>query len=78
MELVQIYFEKFNKLSIITNFLAFSFYYYLKNFLLDPDPGEKMKADPCGSGSIALIHMSCTVVGGSWRSGGRSAQLRRS
>ena len=44
-----IYFQKLNKLAFITNFLAF--------FLLlnaDPDPGGKMNADSCGSGSTAL------------------------
>ena len=65
MELGQIYLKKLNKLAVITgtNFLAF-FCLYLKKFSSwirilnadrDPDLGEKMNADPCGSGSTALL-----------------------
>ena len=46
-----------NKLAIMTNFLAF-FLFLFDNFSLldpDPDPGVKMNADPCGSGSTALL-----------------------
>ena len=62
MELVQIYFKKLNKVAVISNFLAFfSFYFLVDKFtLLDPDPhieGGKMNADPCGSGSTALIFL---------------------
>ena len=46
MELMQIYFEKLNKLAIITNFLAFVYFLYEKFFFLDPDSGGKMNADP--------------------------------
>ena len=56
INLVQIYFEKFNKLAVITNFLAF-FQFLFENFsLLDPDPGGKRNADPdpCGSCSTTL------------------------
>ena len=53
MKLVQIYFKKPNKVAVISNFLAF-FQFLVDKFTLldpDPDPGGKMNADPCGSGS---------------------------
>ena len=55
MELVQIYFKKLNKVAVISNFLAFFQFLVDKFTLLDPDPGGKMNADPCGSGSTALV-----------------------
>ena len=70
---MQIYFKILNKLSVISNFLAF-FSFYLKNFPFwirirklnaDPDPRSKMNADPCGSGSTALVAVgggSCETV----------------
>ena len=54
MKLVQIYFKKLNKVAVISNFLAFFQFLVDKFTLLDPDPGGKMNADPCGSGSTAL------------------------
>ena len=45
MELVRINLIFYNKITISTNFLA---------FFLFPDPGGKLNADPCGSGSTAL------------------------
>ena len=54
MELVQIYFEKLNKLVVITNLLAF-FLLFEQFSLLDPDSGRKTNADSCGSGSTSLI-----------------------
>ena len=70
MELVQIYLRNLNKLVIIINFLAF-FLFLFENFpswiririlKADPDPGGKMNADPCGSGSTALLFLSFTYV----------------
>ena len=63
MELLQIYFKNLKKLAIFTgtNFLAFFCFYLKKNISrirtlnADPDLGEKMNADPCGSGSTALL-----------------------
>ena len=55
MELIQIYFNNFNKITIITNLFAF-FVVVIFNFSLqDPDPGGKVNADPYGSGSTALL-----------------------
>ena len=54
---------KLNKIAVISNFLAF-FCCYKENFpswirirIMNaaPDPGGKMNADPCGSGSTALV-----------------------
>ena len=45
LELVQIYLIFKNEITITTNFLAF-FCFFLKCFLLDLDPGGKIKADP--------------------------------
>ena len=54
MELVQIYFKKFNKVEVISHFLAFV-QFLVDNFtLLDPDPAGKMNAYPCGSGSMRI------------------------
>ena len=61
MKLVQIYFKRLNKLADFTNFLAFFLFLFEKFFLLDPDTGGKMNADPCGSGSIALAHFFSQV-----------------
>ena len=47
-------FKTLNKVAVISNFLAFFQFLVDKFTLLDPDPGEKMNADPCGSGSTAL------------------------
>ena len=58
MEFVQIYFKKPYKVAVISNFLAFVQFLVDKFTLLDPDPGGKMNADPCRSGSTAL---HCTV-----------------
>ena len=55
MELAQIYLLKLNKIAVISNFLAFFQLLVDKFNLLDPDPGEKMNAGPCGSGSTALV-----------------------
>ena len=44
-----------NKVAVISNFLAFFQFLVDKFTLLDPDPGGKMNADPCGSGSTALV-----------------------
>ena len=57
MELVQIYFKKFNKLAVISHFLSFFHFLFKKNFPpgsgfnilnVDPDPypGGKMNAEP--------------------------------
>ena len=54
MELVQIYFKTLDKVTVISNFLAFFLLLVDKFTLLDPDPGGKMNVDPCGSGSTAL------------------------
>ena len=57
MELCANLLKKLNKIAVVSNFLAF-FCFYLKNFpswMMDPDPGGKMNADPCGSGSTALV-----------------------
>ena len=48
---------KLNKIAIISNFLAFFLFLFEKFSLMDPDPGGKMNADPCGSGSTALQYM---------------------
>ena len=57
MELVQIYFKTLNKAAVISNFLAFFQFLVDKFILLDPDPGGKINADPCGSGSTALLQL---------------------
>ena len=57
MELVQIYIKTLNKVAVISNFLAF-FQFLIDKFTLldqDPDPGGKMNAYPCGSGSTAMV-----------------------
>ena len=66
MELFANLLLKLNKIAVIRNFFAF-FCFYLKNcpswiriririLNTDPDPGGKMNAaDPCGSGSTALM-----------------------
>ena len=48
--------KELNKVAVISNFLAFLQFLVDKFTLLDPDPdpGGKMNADPCGSGSTAL------------------------
>ena len=51
MEIVQVNFEKLNKLSVITNFQAFFLFLFEKYFLLDPDPGGK---NECGSMRIRI------------------------
>ena len=43
---MQIYFKNLNKLAVIANFLAFLLFLFDNFSLLDPDPGEKMNADP--------------------------------
>ena len=43
--MVQIYFKTFIKILFITNFLAFFFYFSIFS-LRNPDPGEKVHADP--------------------------------
>ena len=40
------FFNKLNKLAVITNFLAFFYVLFEKFSLLDPDPGGKGNADP--------------------------------
>ena len=56
MKLVLIYLKNLN--TIITNFLAFFLFLFktldphIEN--ADPDPGRKINADPCGSGSTAM------------------------
>ena len=62
MKLVQIYFKKLNKVAVISNFLAFFQFLVDKFTLLDPDPGGKMNADPCGSGSTALLLQHVTPI----------------
>ena len=62
MKLVQIYFKKLNKVAVISNFLAFFQFLVDKFTLLDPDPGGKMNADPCGSGSTALTGIGTVPV----------------
>ena len=48
-------FKKLYKVAVISNFLTF-FKFLVDIFtLLDPDPGRKMNAGPCGSGSTALV-----------------------
>ena len=54
--------KRVNKVAVISNFLAF-FPFLVDKFTLldldrnaDPDPGGKMNADLCGSGSTALQH----------------------
>ena len=43
--------QKLNKIAVISNFLAFFFLFLFEKLsLLDPGPGGKMNADPCGSG----------------------------
>ena len=66
MEAVQIYFKMFNQSIMLINFLAFLLLYF--NFsLLDPDPGGKMKADPCGSGHSHAAHSDPrTALGSIW------------
>ena len=55
MELVQIYLKHLNNFTII-NFLAFFLFFSLNFSLLgpDPEPREKINADPSGSRSTAL------------------------
>ena len=55
MELIQIYLHlKKIKLQWLT--ICLHFFIFSSNFsLLDPDPGGKMNADPCESGSTALV-----------------------
>ena len=62
MELVHINLILQNKSTIITNFLSF-FQFFPQNLPLDPvpDPGGKMNADPCGSGST-IIALLVTIV----------------
>ena len=50
MELIQIYLQL---RTISLHFFGFSTNFYL----LGPDPGGKMNADPCGAGSPALIFL---------------------
>ena len=54
MELSANLLKKLNKIAVIRNFLAVFLFLFEKFSLLDPDPGGKMNADPCGSGSTAL------------------------
>ena len=74
MELCANLLKKLNKIAVIFNFLAFLVFsvFYLKNFpswirILNagPDPGDKMNADPCGSGSTALIRIRVSKFLGS-------------
>ena len=54
----RIYYIQFYQLLVAaTNFLfSLHFFCFLFNFsLLDSDPGEKIKSDPRGSGSTALV-----------------------
>ena len=45
-----------------TKFNNKNYNYFSSNFsLLDPDPGEEMNADLCGSGSTALVVELCTT-----------------
>ena len=46
--------KKLEKAAVISNFLAFFQFLVDKFTLLDPVPGGKINADPCGSGSTAL------------------------
>ena len=59
MKIVQIYFTKFNKITIITvvgtNYQYPSIFSVFFSFLLDPAPRGKLNADPCGSVSTALL-----------------------
>ena len=60
----QIYFQKWNKLAVFSNFLAFFLFIFDKFSLLDPDPDPegKKNADPWRSGSTALVRIvnDCT------------------
>ena len=71
MDLIQIYLKNSNELTIITLPVPISLHFccfYVKNFpwwilicILNADPdldlGEKMNADPCGSGSTTLVKL---------------------
>ena len=50
-------FKKFNKVVVICIFLVFSWHIYPPT-----DPGGKMNADPCGSGSTALLLQHVTPI----------------
>ena len=57
--------KKLNKVAVISNFLVFFQFLVDKFTFLDPDPGGKMNADPCGSrsGSTALMQHSMIQLG---------------
>ena len=61
MELVQTHLICFNKITITTNVQAFILVFSLKFFLLNPDPGGKMNADPCMR-ILILIHSPAQKV----------------
>ena len=64
MELVQIYFKNWNKITIITMYLHFFMFLFDNLFLLDPetDPGGTMNADPYGTGSIPQPWLLCNTI----------------
>ena len=60
MELVQIYFINFNKITIVSYFLAFFLYLFFSFSLLDPDQRIKSGSrgeNECRSGSTALSNI---------------------
>ena len=64
MELVQIYFKNWIKNCNHHQFPCIFSVFIWKYFILDPDPntGGKMDADPCGSGSTALMPTITTTM----------------